>query len=184
MKASILIAISLFSVTTFAAEVKQTPDMLPKQSDAWFSDATLEPYGTVSWTGVDGRARLGAGANVVAHITKGFSLWGFGESDNTQHSTIDRAGLGLRYEGNIGKRVKGDAGVAFGYDIEGVSTSRGNTDQFAFLRLPIGLTVSVLQSKNFDAGLRVAYAFDISGNGKTGTATGRAFLGPVATIKW
>ncbi len=153
---------------------KATPDELPS-GKAWLANASLEPYGTVAWQGLNGAARYGAGANVVMHINDSFSLWGFGESDNTEHSVVDRGGIGLRYEGNLGKHVKGDAGIAGGYGFE---------QNVAFVRLPVGLSLNVLKSKNFEAGLRAAYAFDISGNGKHGAADGRAFIGPTATLKW
>ena len=176
-KLLVLLLAGASCLTAICAEtVKETPDHLPKaDSRAWLADATLEPYGTVAWNGLNGSARYGAGANVVTHITKGFSLCGFGESDNTAHSVIDRGGVGLRYEGHLGKHVKGDAGVAGAYDFEG--------NQF-FVRLPVGLTLNVIESKKFEAGLRAAYAFDISGDGKHGTADGRAFIGPTATLRW
>ena len=179
MKRLVIVVVSAWSMMygAYAQAVKETPDALPKVDShfVWLADATLEPYGTVGWQGLNGAARYGAGANLVTHITKGFSLWGFGESDNTEHSVVDRGGIGLRYEGNLGKHVKGDAGIAGSYDFE-----RNN----AFVRLPVGLTINVIQSKSFEAGLRAAYAFDISGDGKHGSAEGRAFIGPTATLKW
>lgn len=139
------------------------------------ADATLEPYGTVSWTGLDGKAVLGAGANVAFSLNKNLALVGFGESDNTQHSTIDRAGIGLRYTAYAGTRLSLDGGVAGAYDCEGNS---------AFLRLPLGATVHLAKTEYFDLGIRAGYAFDISGNGKHGSADGRAFIGPVLTYKF
>lgn len=171
----VIALLQLIALAGFGAEAvkqTQTPNKLPS---VWLADATLEPYGTVSWQGLDGKARYGAGANVATHLTKNISLWGFGESDNTEHSVVDRGGIGLRYEAAFGKRIHGDAGIAYAYNFE---------DNFSFIRLPLGLTADVLQSKYVSLGLRAAYAFDISGNGKHGAADGRAFLGPVATLKW
>jgi hypothetical protein len=165
-----------FALVGFAAET-QTKNEIPSPSPStvWLADATLEPYGMIGWQGLNGEARLGAGANIVTHITRGLSLWGFGESENTAHSVIDRAGLGLRFEGSFGPHIRGDAGVAGAYDLE---------HEKVFVRLPVGLTFLLLKSKSFEGGLRLAYAFDISGAGENGTAHGRAFIGPTGTIKW
>jgi hypothetical protein len=135
----------------------------------------LEPYGTVAWTGLDGQAVTGAGATLSAAITRGFSLTLSGESDNAQHSLVDRGVLGLRYSAAFGKRVTGDLGLGLGYDFE----RRG-----AFARIPIGLNFYAVKTKNADLGLRVAYALDVSGSAKRGTSDGRAFAGPVFNFRF
>jgi len=158
-----------------AGDVPATPPPTVIKEKAFLANGTLEPYGTLSWEGLDGEARLGAGANVLFEVARGFSLWGFGESDNTAHSVVDRSGLGIRYTGSLGKHVRGDAGVALGYGFE---------TQAVFTRVATGLTLVLAQSKSFELAGRAAYAFDIDGDGKHGTATGRAFLGPTLTLKW
>jgi hypothetical protein len=65
--------------------------------------------------------------------------------------------------------------VALGYGWE--------TDA-VFARVAAGLSLILVRSKSFELAGRAAYAFDIDGDGKHGTATGRAFLGPTATLKW
>lgn len=135
----------------------------------------LEPYGTISWTGINGEAELGAGASLVFGITKNLSVVGFGEADNTENTFLDRFGAGLRYTAPLGSRVSLDAGVGGGYDTE---------RQNFFVRLPVGANLYAYKSKNADLGLRVQYAFDIDGNGKHGSATGRLFAGPVLNVKF
>ena len=135
----------------------------------------LEPYGTISWAGLNGEAELGAGANVTLGLTKNLSLVGFGEADNTDGTLIERFGGGLRYTASLGARVSLDAGVAGGYD---------QTGQNFFLRLPLGANFYAIHTRDVDVGVRVAYAFDIDGNGKTGTATGRGFLGPLVNLRF
>ena len=146
-----------------------------KATASWISDATLEPYGTVAWRGIVNKGILGAGANIAFSLNKNLALIGFGESDNTQHSTIDRAGIGIRYTAYASKKLSLDGGVNGAYDLEG---------KFSFIRLPLGVTFHLVHTEYLDIGLRGAYAFDISGNGKHGTADGRAFIGPVATLQF
>lgn len=135
----------------------------------------LETYGTVAWTGLDGRAVTGAGATLNAGITKNFSLTLSGESDNTAHSSVDRGVAGLRYTAHFGPRVSGDLGLGLGYDFEGRSV---------FARIPMGVNFYAWKSKNADLGLRVAYALDVSGSAKRGTSDGRAFAGPVFNLRF
>lgn len=140
---------------------------------------TLEPYGTISWTGLEGEADLGAGVNLTLGITKNLSIVTFAEGDSTQDPSffdqIDRAGAGLRYTAWLGSRVSLDAGVAGAWDIQ-------NSD--FFLRLPLGANLYAVKTKNLSLGLRAQYAFDISGDGPNGTATGRAFIGPTASFRF
>ncbi len=135
----------------------------------------LEPYGTISWTGLEGAAELGAGANLTLGLTKNLALVGFGESDNTTGGFIDRFGGGLRYTAALGPRVSLDGGVAGGWDMD--------RDTF-FLRLPLGISFYAIKTANADLGLRLQYAFDLDGDGKQGTATGRGFFGPIANFKF
>lgn len=135
----------------------------------------LEPYGTISWAGIDGQRELGAGANLTMGITKNLSVVGFGEGDNTDGLLVERIGAGLRYTAALGSKVSLDAGAAGAYD-----TSTEKT----FLRLPLGANLYALKTKNADVGLRVQYAFDIGGDGKNGSATGRLFAGPVFNLRF
>lgn len=134
-----------------------------------------EPYGLISWTGLNGEAELGAGLNLTATITKNLSLVSFAEADDVDNLFIERAGLGLRYTAWLGKKASLDAGVAGAYDLEHANF---------FLRLPLGANLYAWKSKNADLGLRAQYAFDLDGNGKTGTATGRFFAGPFFNYRW
>ena len=139
----------------------------------------LEPYGTISWTGLDGEADLGAGVNAVIGITKGLSVVAFAEGDSLDDPNfidqIDRAGAGLRYTIELNKRLTLDAGVAGAWDIQ---------NSAFFIRLPLGATAYAIKEKNYDVGLRLQYAFDISGNGPNGTSAGRAFAGPVFNLRF
>lgn len=135
----------------------------------------LEPYGIISWTGLNGSSELGAGANLTFGITKNLTLVGFGEADNVHDEFIERFGGGLRYTAWLGKRVSLDATVAGGYDV---------TDPHFFVRLQPGVNFHIYQSDSVDLGVRGAYGFDIDGNGKDGTATGRGFFGPVLNAKF
>lgn len=136
---------------------------------------SVEPYGMVSWTGLNGKAELGAGLALAAPVTRNLSIVGFGESDDTTGVFVDRFGAGLRYTAYLGKQVSLDGGIALAYDQP--------TDN-SFLRLPFGANFTFLRSKNADLSLRAQYCFDIDGNGKQGTATGRAFVGPVFGLKF
>jgi hypothetical protein len=138
-------------------------------------DIGLEPYAIHSWTGLNGAAETGAGANLVLGITKNLSVVGFGESDNTDGAFVDRFGAGLRYTANLGTKFSLDAGAAGAYDLDG--------ERF-FLRLPLGANLYALKTKNADVGLRVQYAFDIGGDGKNGSATGRLVAGPVINLRF
>lgn len=138
-------------------------------------DIGLEPYGTISWAGIDGQADLGAGANLRLGITKNLSVVGFGESDDYDGLTVERLGAGLRYTANLGNRVSLDAGVGGAYDI---------ANDRAFLRLPLGANLYAVKGKDIDAGLRVQYAFDITSRGHNGTSTGRLFAGPVLNLRF
>jgi hypothetical protein len=135
----------------------------------------LEPYGTISWAGIDGQSELGAGANITLGITKNLSVVGFGEGDNTDGLLVERFGAGLRYTAALGSKVSLDAGVAGAYD---------TIMEKVFLRLPLGANLYALKTKNADAGLRVQYAFDIGGDGRNGSATGRLFAGPVINLRF
>lgn len=135
----------------------------------------FEPYGSVSWTGINGAAELGAGANLTLGITKNLTLVSFGEADNTTGGFVDRFGAGLRYTAQLGTRVSLDAGAAGAYDME---------NEHFFLRLPLGANLYAYKSKSADVGLRVQYAFDISGDGPNGSATGRLFAGPVVNFRF
>lgn len=148
--------------------------LAPKSKAAEFSPG-LEPYGILSWTGLNGEAELGAGANLTFGLTKNLALVGFGEADNTEQTFVDRFGLGLRYTAQLGTRVSLDAGVAGAYDLE---------RETFFLRLPLGANFYAYKSKTADVGLRVQYAFDISGDGPNGAATGRLFAGPVVNLRF
>ena len=90
---------------------------------------TLEPYGTISWAGINGEAELGAGANLSLAITKNLSVVSFAEADNTDGLFVERLGAGLRYTAWLGTKVSLDGGVAGGYDL---------VDPHFFLRLPLG----------------------------------------------
>lgn len=139
----------------------------------------LEPYGTINWRGVNGEADLGAGLGATLGITKNLSITAFAEGDSTQDPNffdqIDRAGAGLRYTIPLGTRVTLDAGAAGAYDI--------HNENF-FLRLPLGASLYVIKEKSFSAGVRIQYAFDISGNGKNGTANAIGSAGPFLTLSF
>ena len=135
----------------------------------------LEPYGLISWTGLNGAAELGAGANLTLAITKNLTLVSFAEADDTKGTLVERFGGGLRYTAWLGSKVSLDAGVAGAYDL--------TKDNF-FLRLPLGATFYAVKTKQIDLALRVAYAFDLDGDGKHGTATGRGFAGPVFNYRF
>jgi hypothetical protein len=139
----------------------------------------LEPYGTLSWTGLEGEADLGAGLAATLGITKNLSIVAFAEGDTTSDPNffdqIDRAGAGLRYTAPLGKHFSLDAGVAGAWNIE---------NSAFFLRLPLGANLYAVRTKDVTLGLRAQYAFDISGSGANGTAAGRAFVGPVLTYSF
>lgn len=139
----------------------------------------LEPYGSMSWRALDGKPDLGAGLGLNVPITKNLSLTVFGEGDSTKDPSfidqIDRAGAGVRYTAWLGSRVSLDGGIQGAYDIQNSSV---------FLRLPLGASAYAIKKENFDLGLRLQYAFDISGSGPNGTSTGRAFVGPVFNLKF
>lgn len=161
IKCIIAIIVSAFSFPAFSASVG------------------LEPYGTMAWTGLEGESDLGAGVSAVIGISKGLSIVAFAEGDSLDDPNffdqIDRAGAGLRYTIELNKRLTLDAGVAGAWDIQNSSF---------FLRLPLGATAYAIKEKNYDVGLRVQYAFDISGSGPNGTSTGRAFVGPVCNFRF
>lgn len=171
-------------------------------------ESKLEPYGTVSWTGLDGKAEIGAGvAGVINIYQTGLSLVAFGEGDHEKGLLVERLGGGLRYNAYLGKYLSLDAGVSGGYDLE---------DPHFFLRLPLGANITFYRSKNVDASIRAQYAFDISSDTpsrstskNSGGATelngycnpmpepvavtsssnersaiGRLFVGPVLTVKF
>jgi len=168
----------LFAFTIVALQASEVPKatVAPEvKSRAWRADVSIEPYATVAWEGINGEGTGGAGANVVTHINKTFSLWGFGESDDTEHSFIDRFGGGIRAEAKLGKRIRFDAGIGGGYDSE---------REAAFIRIPFGITAYVVQSKHVDLGPRLSYAFDISPSGTHGSVDGRLFGGVVCDIKF
>jgi hypothetical protein len=170
-------------------------------------EASLEPYGTVAWAGLNGQSDLGAGAAVVLPLGfRGLSLVGFGEGDNKEGLLVERLGAGLRYTAYIGKVISLDGGVAGGYDLE---------DPHLFIRLPLGANFTFIRTKNLDVSLRVQYAFDVSGghgssgrqrsggvseldgscndnpkpaaistSGNERSAIGRLFAGPVVNFKF
>lgn len=139
----------------------------------------LEPYGTISWQGINGESDLGAGVSLVAGVTKNLSIVVFAEGDSVQGGNffddIARSGAGLRYTAWLGSRISLDGGVAGAYDI--------HNENF-FLRLPLGASAFVIKEKNYDLGIRLQYAFDISGDGPNGSSTGRAFAGPVFNLRF
>lgn len=145
------------------------------KAESYYVKFGLEPYGTLAWQGVDGKARTGAGLNLVVPVAKGFAFVPFGESDNTQHSTIDRAGAGVRYIAPITGRLSLDAGLGGAYDFE---------NQAFFARIPFGANFYAVKTDNVELGARLAYGFDISGSGKRGTADGRGFAGIVANFRF
>lgn len=165
----------LFSVLTLVVS------MLPFIGSAAESKLTvgLEPYGTMSWTGLNGESDLGAGLGATVGITKNLSLTAFAEGDSLDNPNfldqIARAGAGLRYTAWLGTRVSLDAGVQGAYDIQ---------HENVFLRLPLGANLYAIKKPNYDLGIRLQYAFDISGSGPNGTSTGRAFAGPVFNLRF
>ena len=172
-----------------------------KASVPYGLEVALEPYGTMSWTGINGDSEIGAGAAIVFPVgPRGLSLVAFGEGDHEDGRLVERLGAGLRYTAYLGKYVSLDGGIAGAYNLE---------DPHLFLRLPLGANFTVVRSKNLDVSFRVQYAFDISGNETSGSrnrsskgcddkeakaekssnfndgvATGRLFIGPVATLKF
>lgn len=139
----------------------------------------LEPYGTIGWTGIDGESELGAGVGSTFGITKNLSLTAFAEGDSLDNprffDQIARAGAGLRYTAWLGTKVSLDGGIQGAYDIHSDSV---------FIRLPLGANAYAIKEKNYDLGLRLQYAFDISGDGPNGASTGRAFAGPVFNLRF
>lgn len=175
---TLLLAISGQSAPPPVPVAKPAPAPAPAPaapSQTWLNSVSLEPYGTVSWLGLNGKAVTGAGANVVTDISKNLALFLSLESDNTQHSTADRGVFGLRLESFLTSRVRLDAGLGLGHDFEADSN---------FLRIPFGLTGYVIDTESYDIGVRAGYAFDITGGHNRGRADGRAFLGLVGTLKW
>jgi len=163
-----------FTLTATASEPPK-PAVAPEiKSKAFLADVSLEPYYTVGWQGINGQSKDGFGANLVTHLNQTFSLWAFGESDDTEGVAIDRAGGGIRAEAKLGAHLKFDAGIGAGYSMAADAL---------FIRVPFGVTAVLIQSKSLELGPRLAYAFDISGDGKHGTADGRFFAGLVATLK-
>lgn len=134
-----------------------------------------EPYGMISWTGVNGQAEQGAGLAIPVAITKNLAIVGFGEADNVTETFVDRFGVGLRYTAQLGSRVSLDGGVGGGYDLE---------DPHFFLRLPVGATLYAYKGKSAELGFRVQYAFDISGDLHDGRAIGRLFYGLVGNYRF
>jgi len=145
-----------------------------KTSAVSISDPSVSPYVTMSWPGMD-KPAYGVGTDINFNLTKNLGLAFFGESDDPGHAVIDRAGAGLRYTAYAGSRLSLDGGIQGCYDIEG---SHG------FVRLPLGVSFNLMKSKSADLSIRAVWAFDISGDGKHGTATGRASIGPTFTFKF
>jgi len=176
----LFIALTCFSaqpvrITIYPPDPVPAPAPAPVETRTWMNSISLEPYGTVSWLGLNGKAVTGAGATITTDISKSLALFFSAESDNTQHSTADRGVFGIRLESFLTSRVRLDAGAGIGHDFE----SDNN-----FLRIPFGLTGYVIDTKSYDIGVRAGYAFDISGGHNTGRADGRAYLGLVGTYKW
>lgn len=168
-----------FTLLALCATLSLNAADTPKAAPATAREAVLaigiEPYGTVSWLGLDGKARTGAGVTETVGITKGLSLTLSEEADNTAHSSIDRGVLGVRYTVPLGARVSLDAGIGLGYDFE---------SRAAFARIPFGGTFYAVKKANFDLGVRAQYALDVSGSAKRGTSDGRAFVGPVFNLRF
>lgn len=139
------------------------------------AEPSVQPYGMISWTGINGEAELGAGLDASWAITKNLSVMGYGEADNTYGTLVERFGGGLRYSAYLGKHFSLDGGIAPSYDIDG--------DRF-FARLPIGAELYLVRGKNVDLSLRLQYAFDVSGNGPNGSSKGRALFGPRLGFKF
>jgi hypothetical protein len=135
----------------------------------------LEPYASISWTGLDGESEIGGGVNGVVGITKNLSVVGFAEADDLDNTLVERFGAGLRYTAWLGSNVSLDAGGSVGHDL---------FNDVTFIRLPLGANLYAIKTKNANLGLRVSYAFDISGGTKHGVATGRGFAGVVAGLSF
>lgn len=139
------------------------------------AEPSIQPYGMISWTGIDGKSELGAGAEVSWAITKNLHVAGFGEADNVRGTLIERFGGGLKYNAYLGKHLGLDGGLSPAYDLE--------QDRF-FARLPLGADLYLIRGKNLDLSLRLQYAFDVTGGGPNGASTGRAFFGPKFGFKF
>lgn len=168
----------LFCVT-LAASITTLLSADVNESKPLGLELSAEPYGVISWTGINGKPELGAGIAPTLAIGRNLTIVGFGEGDHEEGILVERLGAGLRYTAYLGKRVSLDGGVAGAYDLE---------NPHFFLRLPLGSNLTFLRSKNVDLSIRAQYAFDISGqkSGKLrdGTATGRLFIGPVFGLKF
>lgn len=161
MKYIITLLLTLTGLT--AAEIETKPTLT----------LGLEPYALISWTGLDGEADIGGGVNGVVGITKSISAVGFMEADDMDGTLVERFGAGLRYTAWLGKNVSLDAGGGVGHDL-----TLDNT----FIRLPLGVNLYAIKTDSAALGLRVSYAFDISGGTQNGTATGRGFAGIVGSL--
>ncbi len=148
---------------------------LPRSHAAEALSVGVETYGTVGWTGINGEPETGLGATLLVGITKNVALTFSGESDDSDHSFVDRAVLGIRYTVPFGTRVTADLGLGLGGDFE---------REHLFARIPAGLNFYALRTKSVDLGVRASYALDVTGTAQRGTATGRAFLGPVFNFRF
>lgn len=160
-----LIALLLAVTGLTAAEVETAPALT----------LGLEPYMSISWTGLDGAADIGGGANGVVGITKNLSAVGFVEADDLDATLVERFGGGLRYTAWLGHNVSLDAGGGVGHDLINDNT---------FIRLPLGANLYAVRTDNAALGFRLQYAFDISGGAKQGTATGRGFAGIIGSVSF
>lgn len=180
MKYIVSLLLGLVSMNLLAAEPKVSSTKATVDEKPVGIEASLEPYGTLSWVGINGRSELGAGVSLVFPLSpQGLSLVSFGEGDHEAGRFIERLGAGLRYTAYLGKYVSFDGGFMGSYDLE---------NPHLFIRLPMGANFNIIRTKNIDVYVRTQYAFDIGGNKthglREGTSTGRFFLGPVASLKF
>lgn len=153
------------------AEVAIAPET-PKSA---FSSLSVSPYYTLGLHDFDGNAKSGVGLEAALPLSKSVSFVTFGEADNNDGSTFDRAGAGLQFTGKLGK-LRPFGRMSAGYAFEG----SGSLDESSFfLRPQFGADLPFYRSGGFEAGLTASWALDVDLNGN---ATQRLFGG--VGLKW
>lgn len=141
-------------------------------AESWVNRVSVSPYATVAFADFDGDQVGGAGLEVGVGISRAVSLVGFGESDDTEHEFIDRAGLGLRVTGRVTKALSvfGQMSGGFAFD-ESPSVGQDESPSVGqdewFLRPEFGATVDFWRKGNAHVGAEASWGMDVGLDGRT-----------------
>lgn len=168
------IALLLSCITPIIAAEKEER----KESPTLINGLSVSPYYTIGFQKFDESAKAGVGLDIGLNLSKTVQAVTFLESDDPEHSFVDRFGLGLQMTGKLGRWLKPYARLSGGHVFD---SSGGLAQDSFFLRPEFGGILDIWRRGNWHVSIDASWGLDVDTRGnadqrlKAGLVLGTSF---------